>query len=697
MSKRWRSGALHPVPETLTIPSVAKRWRSGTLHLENLVSKRWRSDTLHPETLVPTTTPPQLRWCAGVLGALRSFRRPREKQSDLSQRVKRSRLAPAQVMTTIAAKHCDWSLDFDERGPVFDGAQDWRRSVFLTGRAAKKEVYFASESPENQRLLLAAMEREWKKWEEHKATLPLTQGELRMLKSRFPYLKIVGTRWVLTPKEPDFKARLVVQGCQEDPCMVRTDPLQVVVTFFLVLSCEAQEHWSCGSADAASAYLQARRIELLLLMMPKRQPPPGCEPGEMRVARGNIYGTLDEGRSWYQHLCDKFAGKFRVHESALEKRLYLYDFNGRFTFVTVTHIDNLFHAYDTRCKTTKSLLDAIVKEFNMSRKMDDFVYCGRRVRVTPEALIVSHELAASSLVPMEFVWNPTAARNHVDIQRTQRISQFVGKTPMVATSITPRSVIRSESCSTTSQRSHSCRCSSIQCNFSQSSAILGNHSEISTRSDHVSSAQLVTYGDASFANMEGSKSQCGVIVFLTHESRCFWHGEFQLGHLFFWTSSTIQRVVRSTLAAEAYSVSEAVDEAQWLRSVLAEMWLSVPSSLPRSLRIVEMDSLRRNCNTLRFLQSLSSCQVRQGYWIGQATPNRDVETSLLWSTGSDICMCHDSRDARRCFDEGSGPLSFVACGNKRTSPRVHDFRIQHKCEDNIADVLRAYANSQNGD
>ena len=67
------------------------------------------------------------------------------------------------------------------------------------------------------------MAREWKKWVEHKTTLPLTQGELRMLKSRFPNLKIVGTRWVLTPEEPDFKARLAVQGCQEDPSMMRTD------------------------------------------------------------------------------------------------------------------------------------------------------------------------------------------------------------------------------------------------------------------------------------------------------------------------------------------------------------------------------------------------------------------------------------------------------------------------------------------
>ena len=72
----------------------------------------------------------------------------------------------------------------------------------------------------------------------------------------------------------------------------------------------------------------------------------------------------------------------------------------------------------------------------------------------------------------------------------------------------------------------------------------------------MSTAQLVTHGDASFTNMEGSKSQCGVIVLLTHEPWRFWQGEFQLGHKAYWTSNTIKLVVRSALAAEAYSVSE---------------------------------------------------------------------------------------------------------------------------------------------
>ena len=159
--------------------------------------------------------------------------------------------------------------------------------------------------------------------------------------------------------------------------------------------------------------------------MPKRQPSPRCEPGEVRVARGSIYGTRDAGRSWYQHFRDRLANKFRVHESALEKGLY--EFNGRLTFVTVTHVDDLFYAYDTRCKTNNSLLEASVKGFNMSRKQDDFVFCGSRVRVTLGAVIVSQELAGLITCSDGIVRNPAICRNHVDTQRTQRMSQFVGK------------------------------------------------------------------------------------------------------------------------------------------------------------------------------------------------------------------------------------------------------------------------------
>ena len=108
------------------------------------------------------------RWRAGVLRALRPFRRLRDKQADPSEViVKRPRLTPAQVMSATLLKSNEWSLGNDERGPSFDQiSKDWRHSNFLTGRATAKEIRSAFESPENQRLLLAAMAREWMEREE---------------------------------------------------------------------------------------------------------------------------------------------------------------------------------------------------------------------------------------------------------------------------------------------------------------------------------------------------------------------------------------------------------------------------------------------------------------------------------------------------------------------------------------------------
>ena len=112
---------------------------------------------------------------------------------------------------------------------------------------------------------------------------------------------------------------------------------------------------------------------------------------------------------------------------------------------------------------------------------------------------------------------------------------------------------------------------------------------------NVSSAQLVTYGDASLPTWKVRRVSAASSCFLTHDGLL--DGQAARSNVWF----------VSTLAAEACSVSEAVEEAQWLRSVLAETWPYVPSSLPRSSRTVEMDSLRRPIVTLT--DSFNLCQA----------------------------------------------------------------------------------------
>ena len=114
-----------------------------------------------------------------------------------------------------ASEALNVSLEFDAE--TLDSEPGVKlQEVFLTGKAAQKEIKYCDLSPPQRVLMLKAMAKEWDKWTEFKASRFLTESELKQILKRNPHQKIVGTRWVLTPKGADYKARLVVQGCQED-------------------------------------------------------------------------------------------------------------------------------------------------------------------------------------------------------------------------------------------------------------------------------------------------------------------------------------------------------------------------------------------------------------------------------------------------------------------------------------------------
>ena len=88
-------------------------------------------------------------------------------------------------------------------------------------------------------------------------------------------------------------------------------------------------------------------------------------------------------------------------------------------------------------------------------------------------------------------------------------------------------------------------------------------------------------------------------------------------------------MVRSNLAAEAYSVSEAVEEAQWLRSVPGR---NVAFCSELSPTILEDSGgglpAQTDCDTLRFLQSLPSCVIRQGV-LDQTSGSESIVSAML--------------------------------------------------------------------
>lgn len=82
---------------------------------------------------------------------------------------------------------------------------------------------------------------------------------------------------------------------------------------------------------------------------------------------------------------------------------------------------------------------------------------------------------------------------------------------------------------------------------------------------------VIAVHDASFANTDGHKSQRGYWLCIGSGEMKSNHQDLHRMHVLQWHSGKIQRVVRSTLSAEAYSCSEALDAMNFLRGTLCEL------------------------------------------------------------------------------------------------------------------------------
>ena len=83
---------------------------------------------------------------------------------------------------------------------------------------------------------------------------------------------------------------------------------------------------------------------------------------------------------------------------------------------------------------------------------------------------------------------------------------------------------------------------------------------------------VVSFADAAFASGGDVKSQCGELTVVCQKRHVplISKGRYDLCSVISWKSATIKRVVRSTLAAEGYAVSEAAEQSILLKQVLAE-------------------------------------------------------------------------------------------------------------------------------
>jgi hypothetical protein len=251
---------------------------------------------------------------------------------------------------------------------------------------------------------------------------------------------------------------------------------------------------------------------------------------------------------------------------------------------------------------TQAIMDALIKELHLKKQALPFTYCGLKFEMVADCLKLTQPGTAAK---MEMIQVPRGSLDATPVTEALRSSfrSLIGQLLWLALKTRPDVA---SSCSILAQRTTTatigdCRELNKVGRYvlqSKDQGLLLRRNVLS-----VATACILSFGDSSFANAEGEKSQCGIVVVLVdpkNVEKVVMDGRYDLCRLVVAKSATVKRVVRSTLAAEGYACSEAVETGYYARVLLEEM-CGKPG---RKTAIVEADSGKRLLETVTDSNSL---------------------------------------------------------------------------------------------
>ena len=541
-----------------------------------------------------------------------------------------------------------------------------------TGKVAKT-LDIRDANPEQRALMMEARKTEWQKYQQFGAVVPIWGKELQDLLDEGH--RVVPSKWVETDKHshlqgteqytPKHKARLVFCGNFEQVSReeVRCDsPTAEPEAHHLIASWAASQGLKVKSCDITNAYFQAAPATRLMLMaQPKGGvPDPDIPPEACFICRVPVYGSVDAGRGFYLRMdfevkdCEFTASKI------LPALYFLRSKDDRLIGMLATHVDDLLMAYHEEAEENFRKLFA---KFTVGKVEEcNFRYCGRRFTQDPDFTI--HIDAADNTRSVKHI-AITPGRKSTDTVTEKELTQLrsvTGSLAWVARYARPDLAYR------VNCLQRSCNVKATVQDLKEANKVVdfalnGIDLKVTFRSGWVdwNDLAIVTFSDASFANEEGFKSQQGRFHYLTSASGL--GGKTHKFHLLGFASSTLKRVCRATLQAEAYesavehgdhlrcAVCEAVGKITSVRewhpacqAAMKHVWYSDCMSLVEHLNV----EVPRKCQDKRLGIELAA--MRQSLWI-----NGEKTTKYYAPYGDELLWIQTAYQVADCLTKSMNP------------------------------------------
>lgn len=452
----------------------------------------------------------------------------------------------------------------------------------------KSEIHRRDCTEEEWKLFEESLLKEWKQWLDLGACDILSEKASTEVDPK----DVIGQRPVHTDKNKllrgkpgneklpvKAKTRLVVRGDQEkQKAQVRTDsPTATSLAAHVICQCSASFRWRLNSLDAVNAYFQGEKLVRdqyirpcpeLVRLVPELK-------GRLLKSVKSIYGSIDASRQWWKRISGVFlsgGAKLSLLEPAM---FWLYHEDGTLAGAFQVHVDDVLYAHDDSersQKFTEHIKTAIQWGDEKSAMTDEgLVYCGRRFRQQENFDVdIDMELYCNNLkiAPMG------RSRRSEDTSKLRpdewhQLRGNGGQAQWVSRMGLPEVAFK------TSKLASSYTNPVVE-DLKASNAILRTAKKLGGRKIHfpheldLNNVCVLSAQDASFDNLKDSGSQQGKYLFMADKGILAVSDEMFPCSVAEWNSNRIRRVVRSTLAAEAYSMGDAVDSVEHLRTFLAE-------------------------------------------------------------------------------------------------------------------------------
>ena len=370
----------------------------------------------------------------------------------------------------------------------------------------------------------------------------------------------ISTRWVCTRKikggRVTHKARLVARGFEEMSSNLKTDsPTCSKESLRLLLAIISSNGWKLHSLDVKSAFLQGAPLERDVFIKTPKEAKTSCLWKMKRCP----YGLADSGRLWYLRLKDELLLICMVQCKYDYAVFMWFDSNGNLAGIMAIHVDDIiyggskqFHS-EVICKLRSIFTIGLEEDTNLR-------YLGLDITQDYKGIHVSTKDYGMSLKELPL---PDAALKNTDFTSDQvtTLKQFCGQINWLSTQGRPD--VSFDSCyiaNSLNSGNHKVftAANKLVRKVKNQDIVLHFHDDLD-----ISSCAVVSFCDASFANLPNAGLQGGYLCFLIDTNGVYCP--------ITWQSRKIKRVVKSTIAAECLAAVEAAEMTIYLANLLEDM------------------------------------------------------------------------------------------------------------------------------